>query len=182
MTRWSPVSSWAGAPYCLGGRCYGPLRRLLLVKVAATDTDTEKSCHLGTQWVAEEGRLEQEASPGAGAMGVECPTNKHYLACLQDAGIIRSLDRYTLKSLRKLEKFYLGNTALYYAYAELKPDLGSIRETFFLTSMALSHHQVSLHPGQADFAVGPYTFEVGGPRKGKRQIKNEEHSYVVRDT
>jgi len=109
-------------------------------------------------------------------------TLKHYLACLQDAGIIRSLDRYTLKSLRKPEKLYIGNTALYYAYAELKPDTGSIRETFFLTSMALSHHQVSLHSGQADFAVGSYTFEVGGPRKGKRQIKDEEHSYVVRDT
>jgi hypothetical protein len=40
-------------------------------------------------------------------------TLKHYLACLQDACIIRTLERQSLKSLRKPENLYLGNTALY---------------------------------------------------------------------
>jgi len=48
---------------------------MLVVTVATMAPGTEKSCHLGRQWVAEVGRLAQEASPGAGAMGVECPTN-----------------------------------------------------------------------------------------------------------
>ena len=109
-------------------------------------------------------------------------TLKHYLACLQDAGIIRTLDRQSLKSLRKPEKLYLGNSALYYAYADLRPNSGSIRETFFLTSMALAGHDVRAHERHADFALGPYTFEVGGPNKSKRQIKGETQAFIVNDT
>ena len=108
-------------------------------------------------------------------------TLKHYLACLQDAGLIRSLEKQSLKALRKPEKMYLGNAALYYAYANLQPNIGSIRETFFLTSMALSGESVLVHPRQADYLVGPYTFEVGGPSKTKKQIRAESQSFLVRD-
>jgi hypothetical protein len=109
-------------------------------------------------------------------------TLKHYLACLQDAGIIRTLDRQSLKSLRKPEKLYLGNPALYYAYADLRPDSGSIRETFFLTSMALAGHDVLAHHRQADFTSGRYSFEVGGPNKTKKQIRGETQGFIVKDT
>jgi predicted AAA+ superfamily ATPase len=109
-------------------------------------------------------------------------TLKHYIACLQDAGIIRTLERPSLKALRKAEKLYLGNTCLYHAYADLQPNLGSLRETFFLTSMALAGLEVFHHDGNADFLVGSYVFEVGGPKKGKRQIKEEIQAFVVRDS
>ena len=33
----------------------------------------------------------------------------------------------------------------------------------------------------SDFYIAPYTFEVGGKHKGKRQISSVEHSIVVRD-
>jgi predicted AAA+ superfamily ATPase len=42
-------------------------------------------------------------------------TLKLYLSCLQKAGIICSVDRKSLKNLRKPEKSYLGNTCLYFA-------------------------------------------------------------------
>ena len=108
-------------------------------------------------------------------------TLKHYLACLQDACIIRTLERQSLKSLRKPEKLYLGNTALYSAYADLKPDSGSIRETFFLTSMVITGIDVFVHDRNADFSVGPYTFEIGGPNKKKKQIRSEKQAFVVKD-
>ncbi len=108
-------------------------------------------------------------------------TLKHYLACLQDAGIIRSLDRQSLKSLRKSEKIYLGNSCLYYAYADLQPDLGSIRENFFLTSVSLAGLEAFVHERHADFSVGTFSFEVGGPKKRKRQIVGETNAFLVRD-
>ena len=33
----------------------------------------------------------------------------------------------------------------------------------------------------ADFAIGPYTFEVGGQKKSHKQIKDVTNSFVVRD-
>ena len=109
-------------------------------------------------------------------------TLKHYLACLEDAGIIRTLARQSLKALRKPEKIYLGNSCLYYAYADLKPNTGSIREVFFLTCLALAGQEVMVHERSADFAVDGYTFEVGGPRKGKNQILGEKKAFVVRES
>jgi predicted AAA+ superfamily ATPase len=108
-------------------------------------------------------------------------TLKHYLACLQDAGIIRAIDRLTLKSLRKPERLYLANSCLYHAYADLAPDIGSIRETFFLTSLALAGHDALVHDRKADFTVGPHSFEIGGPKKGMRQIAGETNAYIVKD-
>jgi uncharacterized protein len=108
-------------------------------------------------------------------------TVKHYLACLQNAGIIHALDRKTLKSLRKPEKLYLGNTCLYFAYADLNPDKGSLRETFFITALRLARLDFYVHQGCADFVCGSYSFEVGGPKKNKRQIYGEKNSYVVQD-
>lgn len=109
-------------------------------------------------------------------------TLKHYLACLEDAGMIRTLARQSLKALRKPEKIYLGNSCLYHAYADLKPNTGSIREVFFLTSLALAGQEVLVHERSADFAVDGYTFEVGGARKGKNQILGENKAFVARES
>ncbi len=34
---------------------------------------------------------------------------------------------------------------------------------------------------QSDFVIGEYTFEVGGRKKGKKQIEDIPNSYVVKD-
>jgi hypothetical protein len=108
-------------------------------------------------------------------------TLKHYLACLEQAGVIRIVEKKGLKGLRKADKLYLGNTSLYYAYADLKPDIGSLRETFFLNCLYLAGLQVLSHSGQADFLVDGYVFEIGGPGKKKAQIKGEKKAFVVKD-
>ena len=33
----------------------------------------------------------------------------------------------------------------------------------------------------SDFTIGDYTFEVGGKAKSRKQIKNVENSYIVKD-
>lgn len=108
-------------------------------------------------------------------------TLKHYLSCLEKAGIIFSVDRKSLKNLRKPEKLYLGNTSLYFAYADLHPNMGSLRETAFLTAMRLAEVDVLVHPRRADFAVGSLGFEIGGPNKGKEQIKGDRRAFIVKD-
>jgi predicted AAA+ superfamily ATPase len=108
-------------------------------------------------------------------------TLKHYLSCLQKAGIICSVDRKSLKNLRKPEKLYLGNTCLYFAYADIHPNMGSLRETAFLTAMRLAEVDVLVHSRQADFAVGALGFEIGGPNKGKEQIRGDSQSFIVKD-
>ena len=108
-------------------------------------------------------------------------TLKHYLACLQQAGIICTVDRKSMKGLRKPEKLYLANTCLYFAYADLHPNMGSLRETYLLNCLRLSGHEVLVHPKQADFAVGQYTFEIGGANKNKEQIKGQPQAFLVKD-
>ena len=108
-------------------------------------------------------------------------TLKHYLSCLQNAGIICSVDRKSVKNLRKPEKLYLGNTCLYFAYSDIHPNMGSLRETAFLTAMRLAEADVLVHSQQADFAVGALGFEIGGPNKGKKQIRGDTHSFIVKD-
>ncbi|MCX6128299.1 MAG: AAA family ATPase [Proteobacteria bacterium] len=109
-------------------------------------------------------------------------TLKHYLGCLQQAGIIRSIDKKTLKNLRKPEKIYLGNCCLYYAYADLNPNIGSVRENFFINCMRLAGLDVIAHSGQADFSVDSLVFEIGGSNKGKKQIAAEKQAYIVQET
>ncbi len=48
--------------------------------------------------------------------------------------------------------------------------------------MALAGHDVLAHHRQADFVSGPYSFEVGGPNKTKKQIRGETQGFIVQDT
>ncbi len=104
-----------------------------------------------------------------------------YLLYLERAGMIGQLrnDVGGMRSLGKVEKVYLDNPNLIYALTGENANIGNVRETFFynqtrevlpVTSSAVS-----------DFAIGKYTFEVGGAKKGTRQIKDVENGYVVRD-
>jgi len=63
----------------------------------------------------------------------------------------------------------------------LQSQEGALRETFFA-------HQIksagipTCSPAKGDFLVADkYLFEIGGKKKGDRQVKGAEHAYVVRD-
>ena len=104
-----------------------------------------------------------------------------YLHYIEEAGMIAQLRDATggIRGLGKVEKVYLDNTNLIYALAATAPDVGNIRETFFLNQMRVKHDVIS--SPVADFLVGERTFEVGGRGKGKRQIQDVDNGYVVKD-
>lgn len=54
-----------------------------------------------------------------------------------------------------------------------------MRETFFYNQTRLTEDVIASKV--SDFAIGKYTFEVGGAKKTHRQIKDVANSYVVRD-
>ncbi len=82
--------------------------------------------------------------------------------------------------LQKPEKIFLNNTTLLAALAEQKPNIGTVRETFFLSQLQ-PLHKVQM-PSQGDFYVNDcYTFEIGGKGKGQKQLEAIENAWVVKD-
>lgn len=84
-----------------------------------------------------------------------------------------------MKNYGKPEKLYLGNTNLIYALSEGKPEVGNLRETFFLSQMQVN--QEVFASKAADFLINGKTFEVGGKNKNKKQIAEVKDAFVVKD-
>lgn len=106
----------------------------------------------------------------------------NYLYYLEQAKIISLLfpAGNSTAVLQKPEKIFLNNTTLLAALAEDKPNIGTVRETFFLSQLQ-PLHKVHL-PKHGDFFVnGKYTFEVGGKGKGQKQLSTLENAWVVKD-
>jgi predicted AAA+ superfamily ATPase len=104
-----------------------------------------------------------------------------YLFYLEKAGIIALLRSNTkgVRLLGKVEKVYLDNPNLIASIAEGIPNIGTVRETFFLNQMGVNH-DVFLSE-VADFAIENYTFEIGGKNKVKKQIAGLDKAYIVKD-
>lgn len=100
---------------------------------------------------------------------------------MEKAGLLRQLKHFNdgLKTFGKVEKLYLGNTNLVYALSENKPEIGNVRETFFLSQMAVKNNVYASKI--SDFLINGNTFEIGGKSKGKKQIKDVDKGYVVKD-
>jgi hypothetical protein len=83
--------------------------------------------------------------------------------------------------LTKPEKLFLHNSSLAWALsANGKPDIGSVRETFFINQLSCLH-RVTL-PKTGDFLVNnQFTFEIGGANKTSIQIRETNESFVVQD-
>ena len=84
-----------------------------------------------------------------------------------------------MKNYGKPEKLYLGNTNLIYALSEGKPEVGNLRETFFLSQMQVNQEVYASKA--ADFLINGKTFEVGGKSKSKKQIAELKDAFVVKD-
>lgn len=104
------------------------------------------------------------------------------LIYLSEAGILNMIykDQFGTSLLQKPEKIYLENTNFAYALSAKEPNIGNVRETFFLNQVS-QQHRVSYHE-RADFTVNDkYIFEIGGKNKKKTQIKELENAYIVQD-
>lgn len=112
-------------------------------------------------------------------------TNRNQLAdfmvYLEKAGLVILLRNPPtgLGELGRVEKIYLGNTNLIYAISDDRPDIGNIRETFFLSQMRVNHSVTAAI--KTDFIVDGNTFEVGGRNKKQKQIEGLENAYIVKD-
>lgn len=107
---------------------------------------------------------------------------KDYLFYMEKSGMIQSLvsSEKGLNLLSKVEKIYLDNTNLMTALSNEATNIGNMRETFFFNQLKVKN-QVTSSPA-SDFLVNnKYTFEIGGRKKGKKQIKDIDNSYIVKD-
>ena len=81
--------------------------------------------------------------------------------------------------LRKMDKLYLHNPNMSYVLSGEKPNDGNSRETIFLCWT--KHLYDTLESPISDFEIAGKTFEVGGRKKGKKQIQDATEGYVVKD-
>ena len=103
------------------------------------------------------------------------------LDSLERAGLLALLSDKprTLNNLSRPDKIYLDNPNLMYAFTA-SPNIGTVRETFFLNQVGESH--LVSYPPKGDFLVdGKWLFEVGGARKSFDQIKDEADSFLAID-
>ena len=104
-----------------------------------------------------------------------------YLIYMERAGMISQLRNATggLRGLGKVEKLYLDNTNLIYTLAPERADIGNVRETFFMNQIRVCNDVRS--SDISDFEIGGKVFEIGGRKKGQKQIESADDGYIVKD-
>lgn len=117
----------------------------------------------------------------AEATGISRNDIPDYLVYIERAGMITQLRNSTggIRGLGKVEKLYLDNTNLIYALSPEHADIGNVRETFFMNQMRVMNDVTS--SSISDFEINGKTFEIGGKKKGQKQIENAEEGYIVKD-
>ncbi len=113
---------------------------------------------------------------------IERHTLYKYFDLLQRAGLISLLysDKKGISFLTKPDKVFLRNTNLLYLLSDNLPNIGTVRETFFLNMVSQSH-RVN-YPKTADFLVdGRWLFEIGGKSKTKKQVAGKQDAFIAAD-
>ena len=101
---------------------------------------------------------------------------------MDKAEIIHSVFTYGsfYGKLSKPEKIFLVHPNHYNSLEPVRPDPGSIRESFFVNQVKIKH-KIECST-KADFIIDDqYTVEIGGHSKSKRQISGIPESYLVVD-
>ena len=123
--------------------------------------------------------------PNADSLSQEIGVSKNnipnYLVYLEKAGMIGQLRDNTggLRGLGKVEKIYIDNPNLMTVLAFGKPETGNLRETFFYNQSRVNNKVLASRV--SDFTIGDYTFEIGGRKKGNKQIEDVPDGFVVKD-
>lgn len=132
--------------------------------------------------IAESAPFEPNISTIAEKLNLGRNTVYQYLRYLADAYILNLIYKASsgISQLQKPAKIYFENTCFAFALQNA-PNVGTLRETFFLNQLRNARHQV--HPAtKGDFQVdGRWTFEVGGRNKSEKQIKDVPESYLTLD-
>lgn len=117
----------------------------------------------------------------ATALNVSRNSVADYCLYIEEAGLIAQLrdDTGGIRGLGKVDKIYLDNTNLIYNLGGDKAEIGNVRETFFFNQMRVNYDIIT--SSVSDFMIDNYTFEVGGRKKGKKQIEGVPNAFVVKD-
>ncbi len=105
-----------------------------------------------------------------------------YINGLSDAEILTRLlkDSFGISLLQKPEKIFLSNTNYMYAFMNTQPNIGNLRETFFLNQLTQNHSVT--YPEKGDFLIdNKYLFEIGGKDKSNKQIQGIENAFIAAD-
>lgn len=125
--------------------------------------------------------LEMSMEKLAARVGISKATLYKYIKYLDDAELIKHITHEAKRfdAVRKPDKLYLANPNLFEALC-VSNDIGTIRETYFVSSMCTKHTLHYLDKG--DFLIDErYTVEIGGKNKSFNQIKDIEDSYIFSD-
>ena len=118
----------------------------------------------------------------ASKINVTRNTLNEYIKILAEANLLNLLnkDAFGINLLQKPEKIFLENPNLAYTFAQNNPDIGNLRETFFLNQLSQKH--TVTYPEKGDFLVNDkYLFEVGGKSKTQKQIAGISNAYIAAD-
>ena len=115
------------------------------------------------------------------AISTDRSTVADYMVYMEKSGLIRQLHTAGngMAVIEKTEKVYLGNTNFIYALSDGAPNMGNVRETFFMSALSVNHSMTS--SPVADFIVDGHTFEIGGKGKTGKQIQGTDDAFIVRD-
>lgn len=152
-----------------------------LVQISKMDVSKLPKIKKLLYWLASSSPYEPNISKLSTALELDRATVIQYLTYLDKAELTKSVwsATKTVGQLSKPDKIYLHNANLFFLTAT-KPDIGTIRECFFVNCIS-QEHGVSI-PIKGDFFVDEkYTFEIGGKSKGYKQISSIPNSFIVSD-
>ena len=117
----------------------------------------------------------------ATVVGVSRNVLPDYFLYMEQAGMIGQLRDETggLRSLGKVEKVFVDNTNIMYVLGTAATNTGNLRETFFYNQTREVSDVISSKV--SDFVIGEHTFEIGGTRKGGKQIEDVPNGHIVKD-
>ncbi|KAA0988703.1 ATP-binding protein [Dyadobacter aurulentus] len=104
-----------------------------------------------------------------------------YMHYLEELGILMLLhrDSFGITRLQKPDKVYLSHPNLQFALHQSRPDIGTLRESFFLSQVRPLHKVEYMEKG--DFKLDrKVTVEVGGANKTGQQLAGVD-AYVAAD-
>ncbi|MEW6429354.1 MAG: AAA family ATPase [Thermodesulfobacteriota bacterium] len=124
--------------------------------------------------------VELNKSKLSGAVGASWPTLAKYLERMHAGALINQVRAGSgMRAVNRPDKLLINNPNLFYVLCAT-PNIGAIRESFFVSQLA-HRHQVHYHD-QGDFLVDDrFVCEIGGQGKSPRQLGGQADSYVVAD-
>lgn len=115
-------------------------------------------------------------------IGVNRNTLLSYLHYMDEAELTKNIFKQAMgiSTLQKPDKIFLDNPNLIFALAVEKPNVGNLRETFFVNQLN-KNHKIN-YTDKGDFLVnGKFVVEVGGKNKTSRQIQGIKNAFVALD-